>query len=305
MKAPPRRILLATDLSARSDRAQDRALLLAKHYNAELLVLHVLEQTQRNRPVHRVRFSPFFNPDEKLIESAKWQVLESLRDIGDRVKVRIEKGDPRHAILRIAGEERCDLIVTGVARNEMLGRITAGKTVDHLMRNAEISMLTVTDRVRGFYRNIVVTSDFSDASRLALETAATFFPKQKLTILHAHATPGSWAVDDRESYRAQMRQSVHQNYQSFLDTVDLNDDERARLTVLIDWGDISHLVQELVHSTSTDLVVLGSTIRNVLFKALIGSAAKRIMSVLPCDALVVRGRRSQDNGELALLTDGL
>ncbi len=305
MKAPPRRILLATDLSARSDRAQDRAVLLTKQYHAELLVLHVLEPTQKHRTVHRVRFSPSFNPDEKLIESAKWQVRESLRDVGDRATVRIEKGDPRRAILRIAREEQCDLIVTGVARNELLGRITPGKTVDHLMHNAEISILTVTDRVHAPYRNIVVTSDFSDASRLAIETASAFFPKQKLTILHAHATPGSWAVDDRESYRAQMRQSVYQDYQAFLDTVDLHDDERARLTVLIEWGDISQLVQELVHRTAADLVVLGSGIRSILFKAFIGSAAKRIVSVLPCDALVVRGRRLQDTGEPALLTDGL
>jgi nucleotide-binding universal stress UspA family protein len=43
------RILLATDLSARSDRAMDRAMMLAKRENAELVVLHVLEPTPGNR----------------------------------------------------------------------------------------------------------------------------------------------------------------------------------------------------------------------------------------------------------------
>jgi nucleotide-binding universal stress UspA family protein len=263
-----------------------------KQYNSELLVLHVLEPTQKNRTAHRVRFSPSFNPDAILIENAKWQVHEYLRDGGDRATVRIEKGDPHRTILKVAREEQCDLIVTGVARNEMLGRITLGQTVDRLMRNAEIPMLIVTDRVRGPYRNIVVASDFSDASRNAIETAAAFFPEQRLKILHAHATPGSWAVDDREGYREQMRQMVYRDYMMFLDTVDLPVDKRTQMTVLIEWGDISQLVQELVKTSASDLVVVGSAIRGVLRNAFVGSIAKRVVSILPCDALVVRGHRA-------------
>ncbi len=292
MIVPPRRILLATDFSARSDRAQDRAVSLMKQYNSELLVLHVLEPTRTNRTAHHVRFSPSFNPDEKLIENAKWQVRDYLRDVGNRVTVRIEKGDPHRAILRVAGEEQCDLIVSGVARNEMLGRITLGKTVDRLMRDSEIPLLIVTDRIRGPYRNIVVTSDFSDISRQALETAAAFFPNQKLTVLHAHATPGSWAVGDLEGYREQMRQVAYREYMAFLDTVDLPSDKRAHITVLIEWGNLSQLLQDLVQSTAVDLVVVGSCVRGVLLHAFTGSVAKRVVSVLPCDALVVRGRCS-------------
>lgn len=41
-----RKILLATDLSARSDRAMDRAVLLANEREAELLALHVLEPVE-------------------------------------------------------------------------------------------------------------------------------------------------------------------------------------------------------------------------------------------------------------------
>src|SRR5690606_5302975 len=39
----PKRILLATDLDPRSDRALDRAALLAGEFSAELFVAHVLE----------------------------------------------------------------------------------------------------------------------------------------------------------------------------------------------------------------------------------------------------------------------
>jgi hypothetical protein len=43
MNGPPTRILLATDLSARSDRTLDRAVQLAGQWSSELVVLNVLE----------------------------------------------------------------------------------------------------------------------------------------------------------------------------------------------------------------------------------------------------------------------
>jgi hypothetical protein len=44
MKGPPRRVLLATDLGARCDRALDRAAALASGWQAELVVVHALEE---------------------------------------------------------------------------------------------------------------------------------------------------------------------------------------------------------------------------------------------------------------------
>jgi len=40
---PPKKVLLATDLSARSDRALDRATQLARQWDAGLVVVHALE----------------------------------------------------------------------------------------------------------------------------------------------------------------------------------------------------------------------------------------------------------------------
>ncbi|MDP2247560.1 MAG: universal stress protein, partial [Nitrosomonadales bacterium] len=42
----PKRLLLATDMSARCDRALDRAAQLATEWHAELLALNILESSQ-------------------------------------------------------------------------------------------------------------------------------------------------------------------------------------------------------------------------------------------------------------------
>ena len=292
MSIPPRKILLATDFSARSDRAEARALALARQYDCKLLVLHVLEGKPRTRLTRRTRFSPQSRPENRLIERTKRQLLNALVQGGNRVAVRIEEGEPAPTVLRIAQEEGCDLIVTGVARNEMLGRFTLGETVDELMRGSLIPLLIVTDRVHGPYNNIVVASDYSDASRRALQAAAAFFPDQILRILHAHGAPGSYAVDDVESYREQMRLAARRQYLAFLDTVNLPEEQRSRFEVLIEGGNLTELLQDLVESSSIDLVVLGSRVRGLLPEAFVGSIARRIVSSLPCDALVFRGQKA-------------
>ena len=46
MSGPPKKILLATDLSPRCDRALDRAVLLAELWQAKLIILNVLEDVR-------------------------------------------------------------------------------------------------------------------------------------------------------------------------------------------------------------------------------------------------------------------
>ncbi len=45
VQTPPRAILLATDLTARSDRALSRAQLLAKNWQSRLVAVHAVTQS--------------------------------------------------------------------------------------------------------------------------------------------------------------------------------------------------------------------------------------------------------------------
>lgn len=288
----PRKILLATDLSARSDRAMDRAAILMRQFGAELVVVHVLEQSAKFDAVRRKRFSQSFHPNAQLIETARRQLCDDLRNMGDRVALRIEDGVPPEIILQLAKAEGCDFIVTGVARNETFGRLTLGKTVDRLLRASELPLLIVTDKARAPYRSIIVAADFSGASRQALEASAVLFPEQKITVFHAHGAPALYAASDLERHVEQWRLAAHADYLAFVRSADIHDEARARLGVAIEWGDTSRLVRELVQTTDADLVVLGTRSRGRLLHALVGSVAQKIATSLPCDALLIPERRA-------------
>ena len=266
--------------------------MLAKQDGAELLVVHVLEPTEDVLAAQAQRFSPL-PASARLVGLARRELSSDLRDAGDAVSLRIEEGEPSDVLLRVAREQGCDLIVTGVARNETLGRFTLGKTVDRLLRAAEVPLLIVTDRPRAPYQKIVVATDFSDSSRFALETAVALFPDQPLSVFHAYDAPRAYAVDDPERYRAQLRLGAYDHCTAFLDALDLPPGTRSRISVLLEWGNPDRLLRELAQTAAVDLVVLGTRGRGALLHALIGSVAKRILAILPCDALVVGSRSTR------------
>lgn len=282
------RVLLATDLSARSDRAMDRASMLMRQHGADLVVVHVLEPTDDVHAALRVRYSP--RPaTARLVEYAQRELSNELRGLGPRVTILVEDGDPADVLLRVAGEQRSNLIVTGVARNEMFGRFTLGKTVDRLLRGSAVPMLVVTDRAREVYRNVVVACDFSDVSRHALEVAAALFPDRELTIFHAYAAPGGLHANATERNREVWRQAASERCAEFLRSVNLSDETRSNVRVLVECGDPALLLRELRLNDTMDLLVLGRARRGALLRALLGSVAQKILAMLPCDALVVPG----------------
>lgn len=290
MSGPPRKILLATDLSARCDRALDRAISLVGQWQAQLVVLHALEEAYPD--VSDVEQMPSWRrpPDPLLV--ARRQLLSDVGEVMEKATILIDRGDPVEAIMHAAEVDGCDLIVVGVARDELFGRFTLGRTVDRLLRRSRIPVLVVKDRPRGPYRNIVVATDFSDSSRHALDAAAHFFPEQRLTLFHAFDTPMSGLAAGTASYREEYRKAAVEDCEAFLQNVQAPTGKWPRPHVLIEYGTPANLLRAYARDKNLDLVVLGTHGRGALFEILIGSIAKQIMDNLPCDALVVREPRA-------------
>ncbi|HWP45493.1 MAG TPA: universal stress protein, partial [Blastocatellia bacterium] len=207
----PGTILLATDLSCRCDRALDRATMLAAEWKARLVVLHVLEH-----PVPGTDAPSWRRPPDPL-QAARRQVLGDIRGAeGVEVDVLVERGEPAEVILNVIERHGCDLVLTGVARYETLGRALLGTTVETLTRKANVPVLVVKARPRGPYRKVVVATDFSEGSRYALETALALLPEAELSIFHAYTVPYEQFVDNRMSAREAMEQKAMADSQAFL-----------------------------------------------------------------------------------------
>src|SRR3954470_14285072 len=107
-----KRILLATDLSTRSDRALLRSVLLACQSGAALSLAHVIDDDQ---PAD-MRELQCSNALELLDRTAA--TITATRGIV--VDVAVASGAPSDAIISAAGQAGADLIVIGAHRRHLL-----------------------------------------------------------------------------------------------------------------------------------------------------------------------------------------
>lgn len=291
---PLRKVLLATDLSARGDRALERAVAIAMDRQAHLTVLHAFEDFDDTHLTYGVNRAPSWRAPPDAIELAKRRIREGLRaELGGAIEqatVLIEEGQPADVIERTVVSLGIDLIVTGIAREGPFSSrpVVLGRTVERLLRRVAVPILIVRNRPRAPYGGILVTTDFSEPSANALQVAMSFFPNQTLHVLHAFQLPGPAVLTDVRRQVEGFKQTHAMELARFLESMVLPAEARRRLVTLVEQGDPAQLVREYLRDQGADLVVLGTHGRGAMLEALIGSTAKSILSSLPCDALVVR-----------------
>ena len=293
----PRKILLATDLSARGDRALERAVDIAQRHDARLIIVHVFEELDESTQLYGTRAVPSWHRPPNAATMMKHRIRQGLRsDLGDAIEkadILIEEGNPAEVIERIASSERVDLVITGIAREGMFASrpVVLGKTVERLLRRLPVPILIVRNRARDAYQHIVVTTDFSEPSAHALQMAVRFFPAQSLYLLHASEVPYSTLVDNSSRHAERYRDVRDGEMREFLASIFLPENDRRRLIPMIEPGPPPQIIRDYVQTHGGDLVVLGTQGRGTMMEAILGSTTKSILSTLPCDALVVRGPR--------------
>lgn len=283
----PTAVVCATDLSGRCDRAMDRAAQLARGWNARLVVVHALEMSLELIEARRLRDLPSWHGAADPAQLAISRVRQDLGEQFPDATAVVEEGDPAELVERACSSHLAGLIVTGVARDELFGRRLLGGTVDALIRQVAVPLLVVRKRPRRPYGRIVVATDFSPASRSALETAASLFPEAELVPFHAFRIV-TGGLADRDRMRGGWRSLVEQDMAAFLDAAALPGSLRARLRPVLEEGDPEPLLHAYATDTEVDLVVTGARGQSGALDLILGNTAKRLIEGLTCDVLAVR-----------------
>ena len=284
---PPRKILLATDLSARSDRALDRATQLAHQWNAGLIVVHALEnETVAVRSPYYEDLPSWRRPPDPAIAVEK-QIRRDIREPVSDLRIIVTQGEAAETILDIAEQERCDLIVVGAARDQGLGRINLGRTVEYLIRRAPTSVLVVKTRPSGAYRHILVGTDFTDEARYGLSVATKLFPDSVFAVMHAFDMPYRSLTTSSQLSR-DFSAMEQEEIKAHVRDADIPPQVRAGIVTLIEHGPPEQMIHNYVVEQNADLTVIGTIGRGMLFHLLIGGHAPKIVDGTPSDILVVR-----------------
>ncbi len=278
---PPRRILLATDLSAQADRALDRAVQLARTWNAELVALHALERAE---PWEESAPLPSWTNPADAPGRIEQQLREDLGAVGS-VHIRVVDQPAAQAIFDTAAADQCDLIIVGEGRHRPLGGL--GATLSELFRSSPVSVLVAKQRVRGAYQQLLVGTDFTDEALIGFETAARLFPSARFTLMHAFELPYRSLLADNSLSR-DFQSMERETIDAFVRKAQLPQAVRDTLETLVEHGPPSEMLYRYARDHQTDLTIIGAYERGRLFHALLGGEGPRILESVTSDILVVR-----------------
>ncbi|MEZ5933280.1 MAG: universal stress protein [Alphaproteobacteria bacterium] len=279
-----KRILFASDLTAYTDRAFDRAVMLAEEHHASLRLLHavdpdILPESYVQRDIGEAK------------QSLEHEVCESGIDKRLEVSVQVTRGDAAKVIVNEAEAMRANLIIMGLSHDMALTSMIRGTTIDKVVRSAGCPILVVKKRPWRPYEKIAVAVDLAPPSRRALDVALHAMPKGQLTIIHVNESiPG-----DRGAETAGSPAEMARHHQiSDLVTARFAAAGRDALgsasgpNLIVESGKASTALQRHVARLAPDLVVLGTHGRTGIPKLFLGSVAETLLEVLSQDVLVVR-----------------
>lgn len=276
-------ILIATDLSARSDRAVERAAQLASEHRADLTIVHVVDEDL-----------PASIADAQ--EAAARQAIEEhvktlATDDPPPISIEVVFGRADADILEMSEKTQADMIVLGMHRKDSLLDMFRGTTAERVIRASAVPVLMVRERAGQPYNRVMVGVDFSVYARRAVEFAARLVPDGEFHLVHAYDVPFSGFIHGQDSRReiskrvaAQFQDMIEQEMAAFLSTVER---KAIKLNQIMQQGTVHEVLHQQVKKLSPDLLVVGTHGKTGVARAVLGSMSEDLLRDPPCDVLAV------------------
>ena len=199
-----KKILVPTDFSEHAGYAVDFATKLTKKMDAELILLHVVEDTS----VSTVKFTGEVDlPDIqdrlfilKLIEKVTVDlnaIDQQYTDIDIKQEIRI--GSPYHSIQDIISEHNVDLVVMGTNGTNNFAEALVGSNAEKVVRHANCPVVTLREPVENVDFNTIVfatgLNDSDDTCMIVVRNFQTIF-NAKIHVVRIN-TPNNFESDSQ------------------------------------------------------------------------------------------------------------
>lgn len=236
--------LVATDLSARGDRALVRGFRMAAASRGSVVVLHVVEDTYPPPLLKTI------GDNVRILLDQQIRAMPESEGVTWRVEV-VSGHDFEEIIAQAFG---CNLIVLGGGRETRLADQFLTSTTQRVVRRADGPVLTVKTPYRGPYGLAVAAIDDTDPAEHALRFALKANPHMRVVAFHAVDLPGTGDDDALEDFARPIRARLAR-IPGFAD--------RGRFAC--QRGEPVAALDALIQVQSPDLLVLGRPLRGWSF----------------------------------------
>jgi nucleotide-binding universal stress UspA family protein len=277
------RILFATDFTPEANDAQETASFVARHFDSEILVLHVVPENVESSAAERSRV-------EQRVGEHLQRTAQRLRAQGvETVETLLCNGIESEQIDRVAEQRDVNVIVVGAGRTAEGGQFYLGDTACRLRRRASRPVWIVKPGAASTISNVLCPVDFSEPSARALRNAVHLARRFRgeltiLTVIHSLASYYDEPLDLEESQDPMVQMRLR-DFDRFLREFDLHD---------VAWrkelrrGKPHREIVRVAAETGADLLVMGSIGRTGVRRLLVGGVARKVAQQMPCSIVTVR-----------------
>ena len=259
------RILLPIDFHETSKAVVHQAVILSRHFQSELIILHVLTPLSYSAGSLEGTYVPTSLADLKaeLIRQAQHNLDRFLAPEleGLSVKRELLEGDPAHTIVETAGQQNVDLIMMpthgyGAFRRFLIGSVTAKVLHDSecpVWTGAHLEAAPSREFAIG---HVLCAVDLSPRSPGTIQWAAQLAAEFGARLTLCHVTPaagpyglGGYPIDP--SWKEALVDFAMK------DLAKLQQDLNIKANVIIESGDVPRRLHQAAKQVQADLLVVG------------------------------------------------
>ena len=274
-----RNILFATDFSPASESVLPYARALARSYDAQLVIAHVVAPgVVAVEPPVLVNMSQLAQEQMEQLQTS--EQLDSVRH-----KEMVVEGPIWESLNRIIEEQEIDLVVVGTHGRTGIEKFILGSVAEEIFRQAPCPVLTVGPHVSATVRRapeiktILFATDFSADCPGALKQALNLARQHDARMLMLHV-----AEDQKSDDPEPIINALHDKLAAMVPP------GTARIETLVEFGRAADRVLAIAQQFNADMIVLGAhrpaMLTNRFMDVAYKVACEAPCPVLTCNALV-------------------
>lgn len=268
------RILIATDLSARSTHTLRRGCMLASSCGALVRVVSVVDDAIPEPLVAGLVAD--------MTKELQRQTAALASEVPCKYDIEVSAGDVAGSIVRHAAEFDAKLIVLGLHRDRAVIDSFRETTMERIARLSHVPVLLVRNAAEGAYRNVLCAIDFSPASAAAASAAGQIAGDADYKLFHAYHVVHHMRADFPVNVELFTRQAEDE----CKNWCKANPEISALGEVELIEGPLESVFTKQVVRHRPDLLATGAHSRPAFSRFLFGSFAKDLIRDPPTDVLI-------------------
>jgi|Deesub1362A_J573_1020465.scaffolds.fasta_scaffold06375_2 nucleotide-binding universal stress UspA family protein len=217
------------------------------------------------------------------------EILEEAKKIAEEerasIKTRLEEGEPYEKIVEVAEEEKCQVIFMGRRGLSQIERSLMGSVTAKVIGHFKGRIFVIPEGKSLGWRNILVATDNSSYSHVALEEAINYAASYNGSLNVVNVV---YTNDEYLANAPDVVAKMIENAKSYLQEIKKRIDEKGlNGKIYVREGEPFRKIVDLAKEIKADTIIMGSHGRTGLKRVLMGSVTSRVIGYAPCPIMVV------------------